>query len=125
MAVAKIAVVNDDTVFLDLMHDLLEGEGYGVLVWKEGRSAFEKIRQEIPDLVILDIRLESPEVGHHILEMLTLDPATARIPVIICSADAQALRANALTYEKHGIRTLAKPFDLQDLLDEVRRSLAG
>ena len=50
-----VAVINDDTAFLDLMHDLLEEEaGYNVLICREWDSAYEFVRDHQPDLVIQD-----------------------------------------------------------------------
>src|SRR5919199_5842758 len=87
-----IAVINDDTVFLELMHDLLEEEeGYQVSICKEADRAYEFVKTTRPDLVILDIRVNAEENGWMILNLLTLDPATRPIPVIVCSAAIYSL----------------------------------
>src|SRR4030081_1108277 len=89
---ARIAVINDNTSFLDLMHDLLENEeNYEVLICKEWDNAYQYVKQEQPDLVILDIRIGGEEHGWTILNLLTLDPETAPIPTIVCSAAVQSL----------------------------------
>jgi twitching motility two-component system response regulator PilH len=83
-----IAVVNDDTAFLNLMYELLTDEGYSCFLHIVGSTAYEKIRDEMPDLVILDVRMDEPESGWHVFDLLKLDPETHDIPVIVCSADA-------------------------------------
>lgn len=118
-----IAVVNDDTVFLKLMHDLLSDEGYRVVLHIEGSSAYALIKQEMPDLVILDIRVEHPEPGWVTLDLIRLDPVTTRIPVLVCSADARQLREKAARLSEMRCETIEKPFDLDDLLTRVRDSL--
>ncbi len=115
-----IAVVNDDTLFLELMHDLLTQEGYRAAIWKEGDTAFEMIKEHEPQLVILDIRMEHPDTGWMILELIRLNPATARIPVIICSADTQRIREKEAYLREEWCDVLEKPFILEDLLRKVR-----
>ena len=115
-----IAVVNDDTVFLKLMHDLLTDEGYNVVLHIEGDSAYQLVRQEMPDLVILDIRIEHPEPGWVTLDLIRLDPVTTEIPVLVCSADARQLREKAARLAEMRCDTIEKPFDLDRLLAKVR-----
>lgn len=121
----RIAVVNDDTVFLDMMAAVLRERGWEVQIHKEGDSAFEDIRKDPPNLVILDIRMESPETGWTILELLTLDPTTARIPVIVCSAAILDLRTHEPMLKKYGIAVLPKPFDIAALYLQVEEALRG
>ena len=75
MAAPLIAVVNDDTAFLDLMTELLGEEGYETVICKESRDVHKLVRTKQPALVILDVRMEHPETGWSILEMLQLDRA--------------------------------------------------
>lgn len=119
MADPMIAVVNDDTLFLELMHDLLTQEGYRTAIWKEGDRAYEMIKEHQPLLVVLDIRMERPDTGWMVLEMMRLDPKTARIPVIVCSADTQRLREKEAYLREKGCDVLEKPFLLEDLLEKV------
>lgn len=118
-----IAVVNDDSTFLDLMHDLLSEAGYRAVIHKESDSAYELVKAEQPALVVLDIRMDHQESGWQVLELLRLDPATAAIPVIVCSADAVALRAKAARLAELGCVPLEKPFDLDELLRLVEAAL--
>jgi two-component system, OmpR family, response regulator VicR len=123
---ARIAVVNDDTVFLELMHDLLqEEEGYEVSICKEGDDAYSFVKRHHPDLVILDIRIGGEETGWTILNLLTLDPETRPIPVIVCSAAIHSLQEHQPMLDQYGICALPKPFDLDRLLETVDRMIAG
>jgi CheY-like chemotaxis protein len=116
-----IAVVNDDTDFLEMMQELLSQEGYQTVMHREESTAHELIRSEQPNLVILDIRLATPEAGWKIMELMRLDPQTTQIPMIACSADSRALREKAAWLQEHRIEILGKPFDLDDLLELVQR----
>ncbi len=118
-----IAVVNDDTTFLELMNDLLAEHGYRTVLIKEGDKAYKTIRKEKPALVILDIRLEHPEAGWMVLELVRLDPETTNIPVIVTSADALALKAKAELLQEQGIDSLEKPFRLENLMTKIEKHL--
>jgi DNA-binding response OmpR family regulator len=120
----RIAVINDDTAFLTLMEELLEKEeGYEVRVCKEANNAYQFVKDFQPDLVILDIRVGHEENGWQILELLTLDPVTRPIPVIVCSAALHSLAEHQPVLENYGCDMLAKPFDLDALLAKVEAAL--
>ena len=122
---ACIALINDDTAFLDLMRDLLqEAEGHEVLCCKEGDGAWDFVKAHRPDMVLLDIRMGSPEMGWTILELLTLDPATRPIPLIVCSAAIRELKDHEAYLAQYGVDVMPKPFDLDHLLEKVASALA-
>ena len=123
---AHIVVINDDTTFLGLMRDLLqEVEGYEVRICKEGDRAYEFVRDRQPDLIILDIRMGGEESGWTLLELLTLDPKTRPIPMIVCSAAIRDLQDHQPLLDRFGIGVLPKPFDLDVLLEKVEAALGG
>jgi DNA-binding NtrC family response regulator len=120
----RIAIINDDTDFLTLMHDLLEDdEGYQVSICKEADHAYEFVKTTRPDLVILDIRINAEENGWKILSSLTLDPATRPIPVIICSAALHSLHEHEALLQQYDCEVLTKPFDLDTLLTKVQDAI--
>jgi CheY-like chemotaxis protein len=121
---ARIAVINDDTAFLDLMRDLLETEGgYEAVICREWEDPHTFVRDQRPSLLILDIRIGGEERGWTILNLLTLDPDTRPIPVIVCSAAIQSLHEHQDLLSKYGIYALPKPFDVEALLETVARML--
>jgi CheY-like chemotaxis protein len=122
---AHIVVVNDDTDFLTLMTDLLTDiGGYEVKICREGNHAYQFVKEQEPDLVILDIRIDGQEVGWTILECLTLDPVTRPIPLIVCSAAIRELHDHQEHLAQYGVDVLTKPFDLDHLLEKVATALA-
>jgi CheY-like chemotaxis protein len=118
-----IVVVNDDTVFLDLMKELLEEEGWQVTCLRESHKAHHAIREAKPDLVILDVRMGNELTGFELIGLLTLDPTTRSIPLVVCSADSQALRQHEAQMKNQGIGIIHKPFELEDLLIIIRECL--
>jgi len=119
-----IVVIDDDPTFLHLMHDILSDEGYCILVHPGAAGARTAIAQTMPRLAIVDLHLEQPAAGLHLLTTLREDPATAHLPVLLCTADILALQAHAAWLREQGIPTLVKPFDVAELLASVR-ALAG
>ena len=123
---ARIVLIDDDAALLELMHDLLQSiEDYEVLVCKEADQSHQFVKESRPDLVLLDIRIGDVEAGWTAFELLTLDPATRSIPVIVCSAGIRELRHHEPLLRRYGVAVLPKPFDLDELLDKVRAALAA
>lgn len=120
----KIAVVNDDTQFLHMMHMILEEAGYDATIFYERNHVLEDIKLLQPDLIILDIRLESPDGGWVLLDLLTLDRSTAQIPVIVCSAAHDDLLHKQEFLVDLGVRILLKPFRVEMLEAMVEDMLA-
>lgn len=110
-----IAVVNDDIDFIDAIKILLTEFGdYQVTVIHEGEKAYQLIKINPPDLVILDIRMDTPHRGWSILDLLRLDPKTNPIPTIVCTATTvNEEKTNWL--KKHNVALLLKPFEINDL----------
>jgi CheY-like chemotaxis protein len=112
----RVAVINDNTAFLELMYELLLEEGYEAHCYKEGVATYEQVRTLDPAAIILDIRMESAETGWQVLELCKLDRTLSKKPIIVCSAAVSELQAHAPYLQSKGCMMLAKPFDLDDLL---------
>jgi CheY-like chemotaxis protein len=119
-----IAVVERDPTFCGLLAQLLRDEGFRTITWSRGPGAYAMVRHEMPDAVIIDIRLDRPEAGRVVLELLRADPRTWRIPVIVCSASTIFLRQRADEFRQLGCRVLEKPAALDDLLRCVVDAIA-
>src|SRR5579864_2758009 len=81
----QILVVDDKNELLHLMRRVLEDEQYQVYILQEGRDAFSRVKAQLPDLLILDLRLGDIS-GQDILKQLKDDVVTADIPVIVYTA---------------------------------------
>jgi DNA-binding response OmpR family regulator len=118
-----ILVVDDDVDVLRLMQDLLQARKYHVVTGRTGREALAKVREAVPDLVILDGML--PEVhGFEICRQLKSSERFRHIPVIMVSAVHTGWRFAADVKEKYGADDyLEKPFEAADLLRRVETLL--
>jgi CheY-like chemotaxis protein len=123
----RIAVIDDDAVFLELMHDLLAiGEGYDVVTNPDWVDTLEFVKRSQPDLIMLDLMLGRAQAGWAVLEVLAAHEETRCIPVILCSAAAPALdhRPNR-TQSLPNVVALAKPFDVDQLLATIEQLLTN
>jgi DNA-binding NtrC family response regulator len=115
----KILVGDDETRIRLLYEEALTGEGYEVVVAKDGREVCEKFISERPDLVILDIKMP----GMHGIEVLQrLKEMDRHVPVIISTA-YQKMENDAVISTTDVAAFLKKPVDLNHLRAEVKRIL--
>jgi DNA-binding response OmpR family regulator len=118
-----IAVINDDQAIVDMLTDFLQDAGYETIDCLAGDGSYDLIRREHPALVIIDLQMEHPEAGLHVLQKLRADPVTADIPVIISSADGRFLRKKAAAIHELNGEMLEKPYDLEPLLAQIHTLL--
>ncbi len=115
-----ILIVEDDASIGDVLRDVLEERGYRVLLAENGRVALERLRHCTPRLVLLDLAMPVMD-GWECRRALQRDPALARVPVVVLSAE-QGLEQGLAALAVHGF--LAKPFALGSLLATVSRFCA-
>ena len=114
-----ILVVDDEENILTLFEDELTDAGYRVSTAGTGQKALDMIKDELPDLVILDIRM--PDM--HGLEVLSRIRENHKdLPVIMCTA-VHGLKDDYTVWESHVSGYLTKPIDLDDLVYKVQEVL--
>ncbi len=111
----SVLAVDDDPSILDLMTDILSGEGYRVLAAQNGAEALTVLGSESPCLVLLDMRMPTMD-GWGFASALR--EKGLRYPVVVVTA---AENARAWAQEIGADAYLAKPFQLADLLRIVDR----
>ena len=118
----RVLVVEDNPLSLELLTELLEGEGHQVIAAITGAEALVIARAERPDLVLMDIQLPGID-GLTVTRALRAGPETREIPIVGISAYAlpddteRALRAGCIDY-------LPKPLDMGRFLDLVATLLS-
>jgi signal transduction histidine kinase/DNA-binding response OmpR family regulator len=115
-----VLVVDDDVDTAELVRDTLRLEGFRTVVAHDGRQALEAMERRHPALVILDLMM--PELsGFDVLEAIGRGGAPP-VPVLILSGrgeDADVRRVLEMGARKY----MSKPFDVRELMTEVRRHL--
>jgi signal transduction histidine kinase len=113
-----ILVIDDDPVVHKLLSAMLRKEGYDVQSAMGGNEGLQSIRQNRPDLVLLDIMM--PEInGFDVIRILKKDSETKDIPVVILSAKGDA-GDRVLGLELGAADFINKPFDRAELLARIR-----
>jgi CheY-like chemotaxis protein len=112
----RILVVEDDPGIAQAMALILGGAGYEVRHAADGAAALRQLAAAgPPDLMLVDLIMPGMD-GRTLLEHMGRDPRWSAIPFILLTALADSLRDPP----PRGCRAiLAKPFELQDLLDAV------
>lgn len=118
----RVSVVNDNPEFLELMADILDGDGgYQVTTFEVPTTSVDDVAASDPELVIVDLLLGGAS-GWEIIALSRADDRLSGIPIIVCSADVASLRDRADDFERIGnIHVLAKPFGIDELLQLVQR----
>lgn len=127
----RILIIDDDPDFTASTTALLRSEGYEVDSAPSGREGLRTLRRERPDLIVLDIMMESIVEGYAINQAIKFQPefeAYADIPIIMVSSIAQSPderfpRAEELEMVRPD-RYLTKPLDVARFLDIVRTATA-
>jgi len=121
MTQKKILVADDEKDIVELIAYNLEREGFSVLSASDGRRALKTIRQDKPDLVILDLMM--PEVsGMEVCRMIRGVPETAGLPIIMLTAKSDPVD-RILGLEIGADDYLTKPFHVRELIARVRAVL--
>ncbi len=85
---ARILIVDDDPVFLNATKTVLESGNYDVITALDGDEGLQKVKDEKPDLILLDIIMPTQD-GFHVCQQIKKDPQLANIPVIILTSFAK------------------------------------
>ena len=117
----RVLIVEDEPEIQDLIGDLLLLEGYEVHTLDRIPHGLDPIRQLAPDVIVLDLRL--PGLGGvELLRLLAADRQLSSTPVVICSGAGDLREAHAEEFASLGCEVVAKPFELDEIIEAVRRA---
>jgi CheY-like chemotaxis protein len=115
-----ILVVDDDPDILEALSEILEAEGFEIRRARNGKEALERLEPDPPQLILLDLMMPVMDGWEFAQRMKQKPAAISSIPLIVLSADRNV--GNKAT-DIGAVGYLAKPFELNDLLEMVRRAL--
>lgn len=124
---AHIVVINDTPQLLDLFVDLLSDEGYRVTTDRftmETGQLLASVKEQRPDLIVLDLIVNDEQLGWQFLQMLKMDRGTRKIPVIVCSAAVRLVTELQPHLQDMNVAVVLKPFDVDHLLEVIADVLA-
>jgi DNA-binding response OmpR family regulator len=118
----KILVADDELAIADLLQTSLAEEGYEVQKSTQSLRFYDAVRQQQPDLILLDLLMPYLE-GEDELRLLQLSPETANIPVIVITAKPDVAQDERVLRQLGVRHIVRKPFDLNQLIVLVNQTI--
>jgi light-regulated signal transduction histidine kinase (bacteriophytochrome) len=118
---ANILVVDDTPENLRLLMGILAEQGYRVRPVPSGTRALSTVQIELPDLILLDIKMPDMS-GYEVCEQLKADDRTRDIPIIFLSA-LNKVEDKVKGFEVGGVDYITKPFQVEEVLARVKTHL--
>lgn len=130
MSRPRVAIIDDSAEIRDLLTEILSGDGYEVVQFDgEGEDLVSRLAEAQPDLIILDLLMRSPSStvsGWDLFRLVRHHLELRGVPILVCSADVQALRARRTDFAADPqVRALEKPFTVDDLETAVMGLVAA
>ncbi len=118
-----IMVVDDNHNIVETLRTILEAKGYNVMSAYSGQELFASLKEQIPDLILLDIMMPQMD-GLEVLTRLKGNPDTASIPVILLTVKGEPEDV-IKGYERGADVYITKPFTSTEVLEAINLVLGG
>lgn len=119
----RVIYIEDDPEMIDLVKLILSRKGYEVIGAIGGVDGLDLVRQNLPDLVLLDLMMPDMD-GWDVYQQMKTEEATSDIPVIVITAKAQSIDKVLGLHIAKVDDYISKPFSPQELVDSVEKVLA-
>jgi two-component system, OmpR family, response regulator VicR len=119
----RILCIEDEAEMIELMRLVLEREGFEVRGAMGGEQGLKAMRQEKPDLILLDLMMPGID-GWEVYRQMRADKELAEIPVIIVTAKAQSIDKVLGLQVAKVADYITKPFGPKELIGSIERVLA-
>lgn len=117
-----ILIVDDEEANRNILHDRIISMGHNPLLAKDSVSAFSIIKEQKPDLILLDIKMPGMN-GYEMCERLQTYTDTKKIPVIFITADNSSI-SEQKCFEVGGNDYITKPFNSKVLQARINNQLS-
>ena len=104
METKKVLIVDDDIDVITIIETILQKEGYIVIAANDKIEGMKKIREEKPDLAILDVMMTTHYEGFELAKEITDDPELSKMPVLMQTS------IDILTTTKPDVQAMAREF---------------
>jgi len=123
---STILIIDDDPDFVNATRIVLEKEGYKVERAAGGKEGFKKAQKSNPDLIILDVMMDSVLDGVSVSRKMNEDDATRNIPIVMVTSIANTDFAELFPTDEyiHIDAFMSKPIDPEKLVKKIRRILS-
>ena len=121
MSKGRILVVDDEIYIVHILDFSLGMEGYEVLTALDGEQALERLKNEKPDLIVLDIMMPKVD-GYEVCRAIKSSPETQHIPVILLSAKGRNVDQK-MGFDVGADDYITKPFSPRKLVERINALL--
>jgi CheY-like chemotaxis protein len=125
MGKKKVLIIDDDTDIVEAMKVILKGKAYEVASAFSGAEGIKKAKSEKPDLIILDVMMETIDKGFDVARKLKQEAQFKKVPILMLTAIAE--RTGFSFSAEAGDETwlpvddyIEKPLKPQELLSKVK-----
>jgi DNA-binding response OmpR family regulator len=119
----KILIVDDEPHIVKMVELRLKAHGYNVVAAYDGQEGLDKVKQEKPDLIILDLMLPKLD-GYKVCDTLKADEECKDIPIVMLTASAELENVKS-GLQKGADSYLTKPFKPETLLGIIEGLLGA
>jgi two-component system response regulator VicR len=117
-----VIYIEDDSEMIDLVSLILTRKGYTVKGALGGLQGLDMVRQEPPDMILLDLMMPDMD-GWDVYQQLKANETTAHIPVIVITAKSQTIDQVLGLHIAKVDDYICKPFRPQELIDSIEKIL--
>jgi two-component system phosphate regulon response regulator PhoB/two-component system alkaline phosphatase synthesis response regulator PhoP/two-component system response regulator VicR len=126
----KILLIDDDEDLIRSFQVMLESKGFDVITSSNGKDGYTKLKNENPDLLVLDVMMNTDLEGYNLLHVIKQEPVFKKIPIILLTGMIDKLGVNLVSGVEDetmlpNVHFQDKPIDpqvlvkmIQDLLTE-------
>ena len=118
-----ILCIEDDADMLELLFIILRHKGYIVSGANNGKEGLKAVRENLPDLVLLDLMMNEMD-GWEVYQQMKADNLTKNIPVIVVTAKTQSIDKVLGLHIAKVSDYITKPFSPSSLVDSITRVLS-
>jgi two-component system, OmpR family, alkaline phosphatase synthesis response regulator PhoP len=124
----KILMIDDDQDLTRSFQVLLESQNYTVYIANDGQAGMQRLRNERPDLLILDVMMGTNLEGYDLLHLIKKEPALIHIPIILLTGMIDAMGVNLISAVEDeemfpNVVFRDKPIEPSELLELVAKMM--
>ncbi len=93
----KILLIDDDEDLLRSFQVMLESKGFNVITSSDGKDGYIKLKNENPDLLVLDVMMITDLEGYNLLHVIKQEPVYKKIPIILLTGMIDKLGVNLVS----------------------------
>ncbi len=117
MSGKKVLIIDDEKLIVKATSLVVKLSGYQVISALDGETGLEVVKEEKPDLILLDIMMPGMD-GWQVLERLQADEETKKIPVIIFTAK-EYIKGKQKSLDAGAVDYITKPFEPDELMAAI------